>query len=215
MTEIDDGAMGFIGTAAYDCCKPGSIPKGTADDSLLFAYKAWNKQPDVTSVWVYFEEGSYYPIRIVYVNVLTAGGIGLQVTPPNGSPVDVGSLVYQLKNNEASVCKATTITHKFSTATTFITNSYDETTKFIPTETVIKGVTQTVVLEQVYYTRLASTITSVTYGGPIFTSTYYTNIVKGTTTMAAAVIVIGKPAMQTITTSAPVGYTVSVSSQVV
>ena len=43
MTQIDDGAMVFIGTAAYDCCKPGSTPEGSADDSLLFAYKAWNK----------------------------------------------------------------------------------------------------------------------------------------------------------------------------
>ena len=215
MTQIDDGAMVFIGTAAYDCCKPGSVPEGSADDSVMFTYKAWNSQPDVTTIWVYFEEGSYYPIRIVYVNVITAAGIGLQVTPPNGSPVDIGSLVYQLENNDADVCKATTITHSYSTATTFISNGYDETTKFIPTQTIIEGVTQTVVLEQVYYTQLATTVTSVIYGSSMFTSSYYTNIVKDTTTMAAEVIVIGKPVMETITSSATVDYSVTFTTQTV
>ena len=170
--------MVFVGTAAYDCCKPGAMPQGSASTSLMFQYKAWNKQPDATSIWVYFEAGSYYPIRIVYVNVVSAGGIGLQVTPPNGSPLDVGSLVYQLENNQADVCRQTTVTHSYATATAYLKNQYDETIKFVPTETVIDGVTETVILEQVYYTKLASTITSVTYGGPVFTSTHFTNIVQ-------------------------------------
>lgn len=121
MTKVDDGAMVFIGDAAYDCCKPGSIPTGDADTAAMFSYKAWNQPSDASYVWIYFEAGSYYPIRIVYANVISAGGINLEVTAPGSSDsVNIGSLVYQLINDDSNTCSAITVTTNFESSTTYI-----------------------------------------------------------------------------------------------
>lgn len=158
MTKIDDGAMVFIGSGAYDCCKPGSIPTGNADTAAMFSYKAWNQPSEASYVWVYFEAGSYYPIRIVYANVISAGGIELLVTPPDGSDaVNIGSLVYQLVNNDANVCTATTITTTFESSTTFIYSTGVPTTITVP-KTITIGETSTVIIEEeVYFSAYAST----------------------------------------------------------
>ena len=71
MTKVDDGAMVFIGNSAYDCCQPGSIPFGKADEAAMFSYKEWNTPSSESISWVYLEAHSYYPIKIVYVNIIS------------------------------------------------------------------------------------------------------------------------------------------------
>ncbi|GAV30544.1 hypothetical protein PMKS-004058 [Pichia membranifaciens] len=217
MAKIDDGAMVFIGDAAYDCCKPGSIPTGSADTAAMFSYKAWDAPSEATYVWIYFEAGSYYPIRIVYANVISAGGIDLSVTAPGESnPVNVGSLVYQLVNDDSvNQCSATTITTTFASSTTYIYKKDVATTVTIPQTITVRGTTTVVIEEQVYFTSYDKIYTSYVSGSSYYTSSYISTIVDNGKTLPAEVIVIGVPLLSTTSYYTNVAVTKTLTSQIV
>lgn len=193
MTKVDDGAMVFIGNSAYDCCQPGSIPFGKADEAAMFSYKEWNTPSSESISWVYLEAHSYYPIKIVYVNVISAGGIELLVTPPDSETVNVGEMVFQLVNDPQNVCEVQTFVTEYSSATTFIYSDVSPTTKFVPSTTVIDGYTTTVIEKQIYYSEAASTIVSYVFGNTAYTSTYRSTMVINTETIPVDVEIIGSP----------------------
>ena len=165
MTKIDDGAMVFIGSGAYDCCTPGSAPTGDADTAALFSYKAFNQPSQPAYVWIYFEAGSYYPIRIVYANFVSAGGIELLVTPPDGSATaNIGNFVYQLISSDTNVCSATTITTTFESSTTYIYSTGSPTTITVPQTVTVNGVSTVVIEEEVYFSAYSQTNTQYVSG---------------------------------------------------
>lgn len=217
MSKVDDGAMVFIGDAAYDCCKPGEIPTGSADTAALFSYKAWDAPSDASYVWIYFEAGSYYPIRIVYANVISAGGIDLSVTAPgDSSAVNIGALVYQLVNDDSvNKCVATTITTTFQSSTTFIYSKDVATTVTIPQTITVAGTTTVVIEKQVYFTSYDKIYTSYISGSSYYTSSYVSTIVDNGNTLPAEVIVIGVPLLSTTSLYTNVQATKTLTSQIV
>lgn len=216
MTKVDDGAMVFIGDAAYDCCKPGSIPTGDADTAAMFSYKAWNQPSDASYVWIYFEAGSYYPIRIVYANVISAGGINLEVTAPGSSDsVNIGSLVYQLINDDSNTCSAITVTTNFESSTTYIYTTDVAKTLTIPQTITVDGTTTVVIEKQVYFTSYDKIYTSYVSGSSYYTSSYISTVVDSGQTLPAEVIVIGVPLLSTTHLYTTVKATTTLTSKIV
>ncbi|GME77432.1 unnamed protein product [Ambrosiozyma monospora] len=90
LSNIDDGAGLFIGSAAFDCCESGT--GSTASGSpLVFTYKPSDSSASTVSGSVYLESGSLYPIKIVYVNVHQKASLNVDVSVSGGEGITLGS----------------------------------------------------------------------------------------------------------------------------
>ncbi|TID29777.1 hypothetical protein CANINC_001641 [Pichia inconspicua] len=122
LTNIDDGAMVFIGGAAYDCCS-GSLSGGDAEPFLFGVKKSNDDSNPILKSWVYLEAGLVYPFKIVYFNGISAGSMLLNVTPPDGFTVDIANYIYQVENVGQKNCIPEVIQTSFVTSTKWVFSS--------------------------------------------------------------------------------------------
>jgi hypothetical protein len=179
----------------------------------MFSYKSWNQASDSTTAWIYFEGGSYYPIRIVYANFVSAGGIQLDVTPPNSQiSSNVGAFVYQLVDNPSNVCSARTISTVISSATTYILNNSQATTVTEPYTYTTDGFTTVVIQDQVHVSANTRTLVNYVSGSSIYTSSYLSTFIQAGETVVEKVVDVGVPVLSTSTMYATVGITKTTNS---
>lgn len=96
LTKVDDAAGLTIGAgAAFDCCDQ-SNKNQTGDSQLdIDGIKAWNEEPGSVISTVYLQGDSYYPIKLMYVNIGSYGALSTTVTLPDGTVVSAwGNMVY-------------------------------------------------------------------------------------------------------------------------
>ncbi|CAK7892125.1 hypothetical protein CAAN3_01S08614 [[Candida] anglica] len=89
LQQIDDTAAVFIGAGtAFDCCK--DTPSGNSTDFQIFATKPSDGDPADNSKTVEMFADTYYPVRIIYVNIISQAVFNIQVTSPDGvtGPLD-------------------------------------------------------------------------------------------------------------------------------
>lgn len=202
MSKIDDGAMVWMGSGGFDCCDPSISQIGTADESVLFASKDLASSTSGSQKsWVYMEEGFFYPLRIVYINVLTDAALQFSIKNPDGTLAT--DSVYQLSGDLTGHCTTKTFTTSMRFYTFYTDAIQPGVTIKSPYTTTIDGVEVLVVLETIGVDSFVSgTITLESTWDETYTSTIttVTTYVSNGDTYAEEAVIIEEPALPTHTT---------------
>ena len=100
LNNIDDAAIIVVGAdVAFPCC-------GQAAQDLLYDYnsdvtclKGGNSPPPNCQTTISLTAGNYYPVRIVYANIMSLGRLGTSLTLPDGTVINNwGTQVYSYLN---------------------------------------------------------------------------------------------------------------------
>ncbi|OWB74054.1 hypothetical protein B5S31_g3828 [[Candida] boidinii] len=203
--SIDDGAMVFMGNGAFGCCDNTDISGVKSNAEILWAYKYDdNTPPDTQSTNVYLQAGIYYPLRIVYINILTLAALDFQIKNPLGETIDLENHLYILPDTvDENLCSTTT----GALETTVITCQNDCTKAVtITTETVITTENTHYTLPHVVVTTPALSTITTTVACPkcsqTVTVTTETVISSGRTSISVIEIIVNTP-VRTITTTVP------------
>ncbi|OWB75734.1 hypothetical protein B5S31_g5690 [[Candida] boidinii] len=120
---IDDGSMVFLGNGAFACCDNVDISGVQPDSEILWAYKeSMATDPDTESIDVYLEAGIYYPMRIVYVNIVHDAQMNFEMINPLGRQIDLESHFFVLPP-DININECTTTTGQLMTTTVTCTDS--------------------------------------------------------------------------------------------
>ncbi|KAM9928894.1 hypothetical protein OXX59_001523, partial [Metschnikowia pulcherrima] len=202
----DDGASIQFGTVSGCCGRASDVVSGYTLDA---------RYPGSSSATFSLVKGTYYPIKIVYVNWIQRLVLRLTYKDPSGRTVsDIGSHIYQIKQDEicevtttnywtGSVTSATTVYPSDggrptvtvdvppTTTTTYWTNDYTSTTTYSP-----DGGRPTVIVEL----------------PPKTSTTYWTNDYTSTTTVTPSdggepTVIVEVPNVRTSTSTWTGSYT--------
>ena len=135
-SNIDDGAMVFMGNGAFACCDNTDLSGDQANAEILWAYKFdGQSKPDTQSTAVYLQKGIYYPLRIVYINISQYALMEFQIINPLERTMDLENHLFVLPDNlNINLCSTTT--GQLQTTTITCTNGCTKGVT-ITTETVI------------------------------------------------------------------------------
>lgn len=100
--SVDDAAGISIGAGvAFDCCDQNTTNVGTNASLTVNGMKPWTANSPPISDTVYLFAGHYYPVKVVYVNMMNQGKMSTSVVGPEGIKVnDWGSMVYSFGSSE-------------------------------------------------------------------------------------------------------------------
>ncbi len=222
LNDIDDYAAIWFGKG-LDCCDTTSSDDSIAPDFATGRSYSTNTNGE-SSYSIYLSAGSYYPIKIRYVNVVTKARLGFSVVDPSNNKItNFEGYVYQFINIGGS---CTTVTATLPLETTTVTTDVSVVTTTTEATTYTSGdqtITSTVVVVEepqpsnTLTTTSVSSITSNTV--PLFTTTVTTDVtVVSTTTEAisytsndqlitSSIVVVEEPSLSnTSTTVSSVTY---------
>lgn len=101
--------MLWLGTGAFQCCDR-SITSDSNESYELATFKPVQGDKGNISSYIYLEEGYYYPLRVVYVNINDEAYLSVAFTDPNGNTIDLSDVIYTPDQNTSSGCYQTTVT---------------------------------------------------------------------------------------------------------
>ncbi|GMM32627.1 hypothetical protein DAMA08_053720 [Martiniozyma asiatica (nom. inval.)] len=109
ITNVDDCAMFWLGSGAFDCRDTTKIPSDAISTYVGFALKTISGNGSMYS-YLYLDEGLYYPMRIVYVNWRKDGYLKFYIIGPTGSVYNnqLTRVVYSPDNAVNSYCDTDT-----------------------------------------------------------------------------------------------------------
>ncbi|TID30928.1 hypothetical protein CANINC_000481, partial [Pichia inconspicua] len=177
LSDIDDGAMVFFGSSAFDCCS-GDL--NAAASGFLFASKKPNDNSNPSySSWIHLEAGKLFPFKMVYFNALPAGSVSLMVTTPLGTESSVDQFVFQ---PSADNCQEEVAESSYSTRTSLI---HSEGFYGVEAATTVETTNNSpVIVELITYDSIGTRITSTVFyddttTSTASTSTFYSSDVYG------------------------------------
>lgn len=197
---IDDGSMVFLGNGAFACCDNVDISGVQPDSEILWAYKeSIATDPDTESIDVYLEAGIYYPMRIVYVNIVHDAQMNFEMKNPFGRQIDLKSHFFVLPP-DININECTTTTGQLMTTTVTCTDSCSSAIT-VTEMTDEKTGSSTYSTPKVIVTTITTTVPYPTCTGPV-TSTTETVITTGTAPETVDKVIVSTP-VSTLTTTVP------------
>ncbi|GMM57030.1 hypothetical protein DAKH74_036460 [Maudiozyma humilis] len=98
LSNVDDAAAISVGAGtAFTCCQQATSSGTGSGDGGLDVNGIKPPIGDASSITadIYLAEGQYYPVKLVYTNIGSIGGLNTTLTLPDGTIMsDWGSLVY-------------------------------------------------------------------------------------------------------------------------
>jgi len=155
--EANDGAWFWLGQGAFDTCS-GQYDDNTYDEILLGARSSGS-----FSSYVYLEAGTYYPIRVVYINLLTEAVLQFQIVQPNGD-IDDFSNVVNFSPNDEEACVSLTYGQKLYISTTYNFVDGPIATSYAQLRSQTAGGYSDYVVEQINAPQPTVTVTTTSYG---------------------------------------------------
>lgn len=187
--QMDDGAFLWLGSeAAFNCCQQ-TIPEQSYDDVLLAV-----RDDGSYASYVYLEEGTFYPMRIVYINVALASIMQFQIMAPSGDIyTNFDDTVFNFDVSDMSVCAVVNGANTLDVSTIYSFTDVATTTQDYFTDSVThnaQGVASTYMIENVVLPNPTQTITVTSHGNQdrTFTTTVATK--DGNSFVATAQVVI-------------------------
>ncbi|GME71604.1 unnamed protein product [Ambrosiozyma monospora] len=146
LNKIDDGAMVWLGQGAFLCCLPSAIPSNSVNDRIMWVTKPYQDDSLSETVSVYLDADTYYPMRIVYINIISFSILDFSIEDPDGTLItDFSDYIWQATDLSAlrKSCSSTTaslVSTSSSTTTTTLgwTGTDTTTTTFTTTVTSVK-----------------------------------------------------------------------------
>ncbi|KAF6007524.1 hypothetical protein HII12_004414 [Brettanomyces bruxellensis] len=199
LVNVDDFAAVWFGQG-LDCCDSTySSDEGNDVPDFATGRSFSEDENGASSYSVYLSAGSYYPIKIRYVNAHTRGLLNFIVVDPSGNSItEFDDYVYQFVNIDGA-CTTVTVTLPPNTITT--TMNIDSPTTTTVGTTYTSGdstITTTVVLVE---EPPLSTTTTHTDVDAITTTTVATTYTSGESTITTTVVLVEEPPLSTTTTT--------------
>lgn len=96
INSVHDAAGISIGAGtAFDCCHQNARYPSTNTSLNVVGMGPWTSNSTPISDTVYLFAGHYYPVRVVYVNIMNQGMMSTSMRGPDGNQIDDwGSMVY-------------------------------------------------------------------------------------------------------------------------
>lgn len=100
--SVDDAAGISIGAGvAFDCCDQNTTNVSANASLSVNGMKPWTASSPPISDTIYLFAGHYYPVKVVYVNMMNQGMMSTSVTGPDGYQInDWGSMVYSFDSSQ-------------------------------------------------------------------------------------------------------------------
>ena len=189
LNDIDDYAAIWFGKG-LDCCDTTSSDDSIAPDFATGRSYSTNTNGE-SSYSIYLSAGSYYPIKIRYVNVVTKARLGFSVVDPSNNKItNFEGYIYQFINIGGS---CTTVTATLPLETTTVTTDVSVVTTTTEATTYTSGdqtITSTVVVVE---EPPLSTTTVTTDVSVVTTTTEATTYTSGDQTITSTVVVVEEP----------------------
>jgi sporulation protein YlmC with PRC-barrel domain len=153
INNVNDGGWIWLGAGAFDTCSQNSLGN-TYDDLLLGVRGAGNAY----SSYIYLDEGAMYPMRTNYINIYFNAVFQFEIVTPSGKVItNFEDTVINFDKKDVEACISAQYGQIVKTSSTIAFGDEYETpsTTYYPTES--EG--QTLLVEQVYYSAPASTVT--------------------------------------------------------
>ncbi len=201
LDNIDDFAAIWFGSG-LPCCGETTDSDDEAAPDFATGRSDGTDSNGGSKYSIYLSAGSYYPIKVRYVNVRNAADLLFSVVEPSGNEItDFSGYVYQFVTIDSS-CKTVTATLPFET-TTITTNVPSTTTSTVPTTVTTNGktITTTIVIVEeppLSTTTVTTDVTSVT------TTTAATTYTSDDQAITSSIVVVEEPPLSTTTVTTDV-----------
>lgn len=177
LENVDDSAaIYFGGGLGFDCCAEDEPPLLTTDATLSTARPGPTSENGNADVFIDLEEGVYYPLRIVYINIVAHADFIFSMTLPDGTVIkDFKNYAYSIPSSEQTEC--TVPIPDFSNTTTTIPWTGTYTTLYSTYTTYYIGSDGITTPERIYYIQTPGPTlysTSTTSWSRTYTITYST-----------------------------------------